>query len=33
MIRENLSDLSLKPYVATPHLNRLNEVQMRGHNI
>ena len=24
----------LKPYVVTPHLNRLNEtVQMRGHNI
>ena len=25
---------SLKPYVVTPHLNRLNKtVQMRGHNI
>ena len=25
---------SSKPYVVTPHLNRLNEtVQMRGHNI
>ena len=26
--------ISLKPYVVTPHLNRLIEtVQMRGHNI
>ena len=25
---------SSKPYVVTPHLNRLNEtIQMRGHNI
>ena len=28
------SYFSLKPYVATPHLNRLiKTVQMRGHNI
>ena len=28
------SYFSLKPYVVTPHLNRLVEtVQMRGHNI
>ena len=28
------SHFSLKPYVVTPHLNRLIEtVQMRGHNI
>ena len=37
--RENLMDddfsyFSSKPYVLTPHLNRLTEtVQMRGHNI
>ena len=31
---DNLSYFSLKPYVATPHLNRLIEtVQMRGNNI
>ena len=28
------SYFSLKPYVVTPHLNRLDEtIQMRGHNI
>ena len=31
---ENVSYFSSKPYVVTPHLNRLIEtVQMRGHNI
>ena len=24
---------SLKPYVVTPYLNRIETVQMRGHNI
>ena len=34
IIRDNFSYFSFKPYVATPHLNRLDEtVQMRGHNI
>ena len=35
MIIEGISSyFSLKPYVVTPHLNRLDEtVQMRGHNI
>ena len=33
MIRDNFSYFSLKPYVVTPHLNRLVEtVQMRRHN-
>ena len=32
--RSCFSYFSLKPYVMTPHLNRLNEtVQMRGYNI
>ena len=31
---DNFTYYSLKPYVVTPHLNRLDEtVQMRGHNI
>ena len=31
---DNFSYFSLKPYVVTPHLNRLAEtVQMKGHNI
>ena len=31
---DNFSYFSLKPYVVTPHLNRLTEpVWMRGHNI
>ena len=31
---DNFSYFSSKPYVVTPHLNRLMEtVQMRGHNI
>ena len=31
---DNFLYLSLKPYVVTPHLNRLVEtVQMRGHNV
>ena len=31
---DNFSYFSLKLYVVTPHLNRLDEtVQMRGHNI
>ena len=31
---DNISYFSWKPYVVTPHLNRLVEtVQMRGHNI
>ena len=31
IIRDNFS---LKPYVVTPHLNRLNDtVQMRGHSV
>ena len=30
----NFSYFSSKPYVVTPHLNRLNEtVEVRGHNI
>ena len=35
MITEGIfSYFSLKPYVVTPHLNRLVEtVQMRGHNM
>ena len=34
IIKGNFSYFSLKPYVVTPHLNRLDEaVQMRGHNI
>ena len=34
IIRDNFSYFSKKPYVETPHLNRLNKtVQMRGHNI
>ena len=34
IIEDNLSYFSLKPYVVTPHLNRLIEtIQMRGHNI
>ena len=34
IIRDNFSYFSLKPYVVTPHLNRLNEtVQMRGQNM
>ena len=33
-MRDNFSYCSMKLYVMTPHLNRLNEmVQMRGHNI
>ena len=31
---DNFSYFSSKPYIVTPHLNRLFEtVQMRGHNI
>ena len=31
---DNFSYFSLKLYVVTPHLNRLNEtVQMRGHKV
>ena len=34
IIKDNFSYFSSKPYVVTPHLNRLDEtVQMRGHNI
>ena len=34
MFDDNFSYFSLKTYVVTPHLNRLDEmVQMRGHNI
>ena len=34
ILRDNFSYFSLKPYVVTPHLNRLIEmVQMRGHNM
>ena len=34
IIRDNFSYFSLKPYVMTPHLNRLDEtVQMRDQNI
>ena len=34
IIYDNFSYFSLKPYVVTRHLNRLNEtVQMRGHNL
>ena len=34
IIRDNFSYFSFKPYVVTPHLNRLVEtVQMRGLNI
>ena len=34
LLEANFSYFSLKPYVVTPHLNRLIEtVQMRGHNI
>ena len=34
IIRDNFSYFSLKPYVVTPHQNRLVEtVQMRGHNV
>ena len=30
---DKFSYFSLKPYVVTPHLNRLETVQIRGHNI
>ena len=34
IIWDNFSYFSMKPYVVTPHLNRLKEtVQIRGHNI
>ena len=34
IIRDNVCQFCMKPYVVTPHLNRLDEtVQMRGHNI
>ena len=34
IIRDNFCYFCVKPYVVTPHLNRLDEtVQMRGHNI
>ena len=34
VVDDNFSYFLLKPYVVTPHLNRLIEtVQMRGHNI
>ena len=34
IIRDNFSYFSLKPYVVTPHLNRLNKtVQLKGHNV
>ena len=34
IIEDNFSYFSLKPYLVTPHLNRLTEtVQMRGHNL
>ena len=34
IIEDNFSYFSLKLYVVTPHLNRLNEtVQMRGHKV
>ena len=34
MIKDNLHYFSLKTYVVTPHLNRLDEtIEMSGHNI
>ena len=34
IIRDNFCIFCKKPYVVTPHLNRLEEtVQIRGHNI
>ena len=33
IIRDNFCKFCIKPYVVTPHLNRLEMVQMRGHNI
>ena len=34
IIRDNFDKFCIKPYVVTPHLNRLVEiVQMRGHII
>ena len=34
VLDDNFSYFSSKPYVVTPHLNRLVEtVKMRGHNI
>ena len=34
IIRDNFSYFSLKVYIVTPHLNRLDKtVQLRGHNI
>ena len=34
IIKDNFFYFSSKPYVVTPHLNRLIEtVQMRGHNV
>ena len=34
ILKDNFSYFSLKPYVVTPHLNRLMEtVQMRSHNM
>ena len=34
IIRDHFFSFSLKPYVVTPHPNRLDEpIQMRGHNV
>ena len=34
IMRDNFSHSSLKPYVVTSHMNRLDKVvQMMGHNI
>ena len=34
IIENNFPYISLKPYVVTPHLNRLDEtVQIRGHSM
>ena len=30
---DHFSYFLLKPYAVTPHLNRLEAVQMRGHNV
>ena len=33
IIRVNFSEFCIKIYIVTPHLNRLQTVQMRSHNI
>ena len=33
IIRDNFCEFCIKTYVLTPHLNGLEMVQMRGHNI